>query len=42
MNKAEVDAIIDSFTNSILFEQDEHGNFVRDADGNLKRNFEIE
>jgi N-acetyl sugar amidotransferase len=42
MSKSEVDAIIDSFTNSILFEQDEHGNFVRDADGNLKRNFEVQ
>jgi N-acetyl sugar amidotransferase len=42
MSKSEVDAIIDSFTNSILFEQDEYGNFVRDADGNLKRNFEVQ
>jgi hypothetical protein len=42
MNKAEVDAIIDSFTNSILFEQDENGHFVKDADGNLKRNFEVQ
>ena len=42
MTKAEIDAIIDSFTNSILFEQDENGNFVKDVEGNLKRNFEIQ
>lgn len=41
LSKDEIDSIIDSFTNSILFEQDEEGKFIRDAEGNLKRNFEI-
>ena len=42
LNKDEIDSVIDSFTNSILFEQDENGKFVKDSDGNLKRKFEIE
>ena len=42
MSKVQVDEIIDSFTNSILFAQDHNGNFMRDADGNLIRNFEIQ
>lgn len=42
MTKEEVDEIIDSFTNPILFAQDENGKFKRDADGNLIRNFEIQ
>ncbi|MGE0567940.1 MAG: N-acetyl sugar amidotransferase [Bacteroidia bacterium] len=42
MNKKEVDDVIDSFTNPILFAQDDSGNFIKDADGNLKRNFEVE
>ena len=42
MSKEEVDEIIDSFTNPILFAQDENGNFKRDIDGNLIRNFEIQ
>ncbi len=41
MSKEEIDAVIDSFTNSILFAQDDNGNFKRDADGNLVRNFEV-
>jgi N-acetyl sugar amidotransferase len=41
MSKEEIDAIIDSFTNSILFQQDENGKFKRDANGNLIRNFEV-
>lgn len=41
MSKAEVDAVIDSFTNTILFRQDDDGKFLRDADGNLVRNFEV-
>ena len=42
MTKDEIDTIIDSFTNSILFEQDENGSFKRDSEGNLIRNFEVE
>ncbi len=42
LGKEEIDSIIDSFTNSILFAQDEQGKFIKDAEGNLKRNFEIE
>ncbi|MFO0321156.1 MAG: N-acetyl sugar amidotransferase [Bacteroidota bacterium] len=41
MSKEEVDEIIDSFTNPILFAQDENGKFKRDDDFNLIRNFEI-
>ncbi|RYY57881.1 MAG: N-acetyl sugar amidotransferase [Chitinophagaceae bacterium] len=41
MSKQEVDEVIDSYTNTILFTQDETGRFLRDSDGNLVRNFEI-
>lgn len=41
LTKSEIDKTIDSFTNPILFKQDEQGNFLRDQDGNLIRNFEI-
>ncbi|WP_269223789.1 N-acetyl sugar amidotransferase [Flavobacterium sp. IMCC34518] len=42
MTKEEIDMILDSFTNSILFAQDEEGNFLKDAQGNLVRNFDFE
>lgn len=42
MSQSEVDDIIDSFANPILFAQDDNGKFRRDADGNLIRNFEVE
>jgi len=35
MSKGEIDEIIDSFTNPMLFEIDEKGNFKRDSDYNL-------
>jgi len=35
MSKGEIDEIIDSFTNPMLFEMDEKGNFKRDNDYNL-------
>jgi N-acetyl sugar amidotransferase len=35
MSKSEIDEIIDSFTNPMLFEMDEKGNFKRDSDYNL-------
>lgn len=41
MNKAEIDSILDSYTNPVLFKMDENGKFEKDADGNLIRNFEI-
>jgi N-acetyl sugar amidotransferase len=41
MSKEEIDEIIDSFTNPILFQQNKDGSFAKDADGNLIRNFEI-
>jgi N-acetyl sugar amidotransferase len=41
MSKSEIDNIIDSYTNPIIFLQDEDGNFVKDKDGNLIKNFEI-
>jgi N-acetyl sugar amidotransferase len=42
MTKGEIDVIIDSFTNPVLFAQDESGNFIKDAQGNLVRNFDFE
>ena len=42
MTKVEVDEILDSFTNPILFRQDENGKFIKDKDYNLIRNFEVE
>ena len=41
MSKAEIDSIIDSFTNPVLFAQDEKGNFKKDSEGNLVPNFEV-
>jgi len=41
MSKSEVDSVIDSFTNPLLFKRDEHGAYLRDDDGNLIRNYEI-
>lgn len=41
MEKEEVDQIIDSFTNPILFKTDEEGNFVRDENFNLILNSPI-
>lgn len=41
MTKEEIDTVLDSFTNPILFAQDEDGNFIKDSEGNLKRNFDI-
>lgn len=42
MSKEEIDAIIDSFTNPILFKQDDNGKFLRDEAGNLVRTFEVQ
>lgn len=42
MTKEEIDVILDSFTSPILFTQDENGNFIKDAQGNLVRNFDFE
>lgn len=41
LSKAEIDEVIDSYTNTVLFKQDDEGNFVRDNEGNLVRNFEV-
>jgi hypothetical protein len=41
LNKVEIDNIIDSFTNPILFKQDISGKFQRDEEGNLIKNFEV-
>lgn len=41
MTKEEIDAVIDSFTNPVLFKQDAAGKFLRDSNGNLVRNYEI-
>jgi N-acetyl sugar amidotransferase len=42
MSKKEVDAVIDSFTNPILFAHNDDGSFKRDKEGNLIRQFEVE
>ena len=42
MRKIQVDEVIDSFTNPILFKTDEEGNFIRDDDFNLILNSAIE
>jgi N-acetyl sugar amidotransferase len=42
MSKAEIDEIIDSYTNPIIFAQNESGLFKRDHEGNLIKNFEID
>ncbi len=42
LSKSEIDAIIDSFTNPILFKQDESGAFLKNANGDLIKTFEIE
>lgn len=41
MDKNEIDDIIDSFTNPLLFETDENGIFIRDKDFNLIKKFRI-
>lgn len=41
MSKEEIDTVLDSFTNPILFQQNEDGSFKRDNSGNLLRNFEV-
>lgn len=41
LSKKEIDEIIDSYTNPLIFLQDENGNFVKDENGNLIKNFEI-
>jgi N-acetyl sugar amidotransferase len=42
MTKKEIDDVLDSFTNPVLFAQDDKGKFFKDSDGNLKRNFEVQ
>jgi N-acetyl sugar amidotransferase len=41
LTKSEIDNIIDSYTNTLIFKQDNDGNFIRDEKGNLIKNFEI-
>jgi N-acetyl sugar amidotransferase len=41
LEKMEIDEIIDSYTNILIFKQDDNGNFLRDQNGNLLKNFEI-
>ena len=42
LSKKEIDDVIDSFTNPILFRQSENGDFVRDKDFNLIPLFKIQ
>lgn len=39
---SEIDEIIDSYTNPFIFKQGSNGEFIRDDNGNLVKNFEIE
>lgn len=41
MSKAEIDTILDSYTNPVLFKMNDDGSFDKDENGNLIRNFEI-
>lgn len=41
MSKDEIDSIIDSYTNPVIFKQNDNGSFMKDKDGNLIKNFEI-
>ena len=41
MAKEEIDKVIDSFTNPILFQQDENGKFLRDENFNLIPSFKV-
>jgi N-acetyl sugar amidotransferase len=41
LSKEEIDIVIDSFTNPLLFECDDDGNFVKDNDGNLIKTFTV-
>ena len=41
LSKSEIDSIIDSYTNPILFEQNKDQTFVKDSDGNLIKKFSI-
>jgi N-acetyl sugar amidotransferase len=41
LTKFEIDEIINSYTNPVLFKMNEEGTFEKDADGNLIKNFEI-
>ena len=42
ITKSEIDSIIDSFTNFMLFEKDQNGNYKRDSHGNLIRIFDFQ
>tara|TARA_B100001093_G_scaffold163236_1_gene155610 strand:- start:6167 stop:7315 length:1149 start_codon:yes stop_codon:yes gene_type:complete len=41
LSKSEIDDVIDSFTNPVLFKQDEKGQFKRDKEFNLIPNFKL-
>jgi N-acetyl sugar amidotransferase len=41
LTKQEVDKVIDSFTNPVLFKQNADGSFAKDEEGNLLRNFAL-
>jgi len=41
MTKSEIDEIIDSYTNPLIFEQDSNGKFIKDDNGNLLKIFEV-
>jgi hypothetical protein len=41
MSKDEIDSIIDSYTNPVIFKQNDDGTFMKDTEGNLIKNFEI-
>lgn len=42
LSQDEIDKVIDSFTNPVLFERDLNGSFKRDSNGNLIKTFTLE
>jgi len=41
MSKIEIDEILNSYTNPLIFKQDNNGKFIKDYEGNLIKNFEV-
>ena len=39
--KTEIDRIIDSYTNTLIFKHDNNGNFLKDEKGNLVKDSEV-
>jgi N-acetyl sugar amidotransferase len=42
LTKESIDEVLDSYTNPFIFKQNDDGTFMRDVNGNLVRNFDIQ